>query len=98
MFFEHPACCRMLKKYRINTNGGIVFFHKMEYTFLQTCARYGESIIRKKDCFMRENEPLNQAETEKKPRETDHPWVDLPVEDDSLGESVRYSLDEIRYA
>jgi hypothetical protein len=34
----------------------------------------------------------------KKPRETDHPWVDLPVEDDSLGESVRYSLDEIRYA
>ena len=33
---------------------------------------------------MRENEP--------------HPWVDLPVEDDSLGESVRYSLDEIRYA
>ena len=31
-------------------------------------------------------------------RTTDHPWVDLPVEDDSLGESVRYSLDEIRYA
>lgn len=31
-------------------------------------------------------------------RATDHPWVDLPVEDDSIGESVRYSLDEIRYA
>ncbi|MBR6442612.1 MAG: hypothetical protein IKS46_02895 [Clostridia bacterium] len=47
---------------------------------------------------MRENEPQNKAETETKLRETDHPWVDLPVEDDSLGESVRYSLDEIRYA
>ena len=31
-------------------------------------------------------------------RTTDHPWVDLPVEDDSIGESVRYSLDETRYA
>ena len=31
-------------------------------------------------------------------RTTDQPWVDLPVEDDSIGESVRYSLDEIRYA
>lgn len=31
-------------------------------------------------------------------RTTDHPWVDLPVEDDTIGESVRYSLDEIRYA
>ena len=31
-------------------------------------------------------------------RTTDHPGVDLPVEDDSIGESVRYSLDEIRYA
>ena len=47
---------------------------------------------------MRENEPQNTAEAIKKPRETDHPWVDLPVEDDSLGESVRYSLDVIRYA
>ena len=35
---------------------------------------------------MRENEPQNTAEAIKKPRETDHPWVDLPVEDDSLGE------------
>ena len=47
---------------------------------------------------MRENEPQTVGETIKKTRETDHPWVDLPVEDDSLGESVRYSLDEIRYA
>lgn len=47
---------------------------------------------------MRDNEPQNPAGTEKEPRETDHPWVDLPVENDSLGESVRYSLDEIRYA
>ena len=47
---------------------------------------------------MRENTPQNTEENVNTPRETDHPWVDLPVEDDSLGESVRYSLDEIRYA
>ncbi len=42
----------------------------------------------------------NQRETPavKEPRATDHPWVDLPVEDDTIGESVRYSLDEIRFA
>ncbi len=47
---------------------------------------------------MRENEPQTAPENEARLRETDHPWVDLPVDDDSLGESVRYSLDEIRYA
>ena len=47
---------------------------------------------------MRENTPQDTEENVKTPRETDHPWVDLPVENDSLGESVRYSLDEIRYA
>lgn len=31
-------------------------------------------------------------------RETGHPWVDMPVEDDSLDETLRYTLDEIRYA
>lgn len=32
-------------------------------------------------------------------RESSHPWVDLPVQedDDSIGEAVRYSLDEIRF-
>ena len=47
---------------------------------------------------MLENETQKPAEAAKKTRETDHPWVDLPIDDDSLGESVRYSLDEIRYA
>jgi len=47
---------------------------------------------------MLEKESRTPAEADKKPRETDHPWVDMPVDDDSLGESVRYSLDEIRYA
>lgn len=29
---------------------------------------------------------------------TSHPWVDILPEDDSIGEAVRCSLDEIRYA
>ena len=48
---------------------------------------------------MREEETLKTATDLKEPRESSHPWVDLPVqEDDSIGETVRYSLDEIRYA
>lgn len=31
-------------------------------------------------------------------RETGHPWVDLPADDDTLDETLRYSLDEIRFA
>ena len=29
---------------------------------------------------------------------TDHPWVEMPTDDDSLDETLRYSLDEIRFA
>ncbi len=49
---------------------------------------------------MREEETLKTAAVMSDPQETSHPWVDLPVseEDDSIGEAVRYSLDEIRYA
>jgi hypothetical protein len=47
---------------------------------------------------MREDETQKAAQAADAPRETAHPWVDLPVEDDSIGETVRYSLDEIRYA
>ena len=43
-------------------------------------------------------EKQGEITSAKPERTTDHPWVDLPVEDDSIGESVRYSLDEIRYA
>ena len=28
----------------------------------------------------------------------DHPWIGMPVENDSLDEIVRFSLDEIRTA
>ncbi len=28
----------------------------------------------------------------------DHPWVEMPAEEDSLDETVRYSMDEIRFA
>ena len=48
--------------------------------------------------FMREEETPVTAQAAEEPRETSHPWVDLPVEDDSIGEAVRYSLDEIRFA
>ena len=47
---------------------------------------------------MRDEETPKAAQAAKETRETAHPWVDLPVEDDSIGETVRYSLDEIRYA
>jgi len=49
---------------------------------------------------MREEETPKTAPVMSEPRETSHPWVDLrvPAEDDSIGETVRYSLDEIRYA
>ena len=47
---------------------------------------------------MREEESRTELSGGQETRPTDHPWVDLPLEDDSLGEAVRYSLDEIRYA
>ena len=47
---------------------------------------------------MREEETPKAAQAANETRETAHPWVDLPVDDDSIGETVRYSLDEIRYA
>ena len=47
---------------------------------------------------MREEETQKAVKTAETVRETAHPWVDLPLEDDSIGETVRYSLDEIRYA
>ena len=34
----------------------------------------------------------------KLPLREDHPWLEMPLEEDSLDETVRYSLDEIRYA
>ena len=47
---------------------------------------------------MREEEAPKTEPVMSEPRESAHPWVDLPVEDDSIGETVRYSLDEIRFA
>ena len=47
---------------------------------------------------MREEEKPKAEQAENELHETAHPWVDLPVEDDSIGETVRYSLDEIRFA
>ena len=49
---------------------------------------------------MREEETPKTAPVLSEPRESSHPWVDLPVQadDDSIGEAVRYSLDEIRFA
>ncbi len=47
---------------------------------------------------MRDEERQIQEPAQEKPRRGDHPWVELSAEDDSLGEAVRYSLDEIRYA
>ena len=47
---------------------------------------------------MREDEAPKTEAVLSEPRETAHPWVDLPVDDDSIGETVRYSLDEIRFA
>ncbi len=28
----------------------------------------------------------------------DHPWIEAPIDDDSIDEVVRFSLDEIRIA
>lgn len=47
---------------------------------------------------MREEETPKTLPAAEEPRSSAHPWVDLPVEDDSIGETVRYSLDEIRFA
>ena len=49
---------------------------------------------------MREEETPKTAPLMSEPRESSHPWVDLPVQvdEDSIGEAVRYSLDEIRFA
>ena len=47
---------------------------------------------------MREEEARTNVSDDQEIRPTDHPWVDLPHEEDSLGETVRYSLDAIRYA
>ena len=47
---------------------------------------------------MREEESPKTEPAVQEPRETAHPWVDLATEDDSIGEAVRCSLDEIRYA
>lgn len=48
---------------------------------------------------MHEEETPKTAPVKSESRESSHPWVDLPVQDDdSIGETVRYSLDEIRYA
>ena len=47
---------------------------------------------------MREEETQEAVRAAETFRETAHPWVELPVDDDSIGETVRYSLDEIRYA
>ena len=48
---------------------------------------------------MREEESPKTAPVMSEPRESSHPWVDLPVQDDdTIGATVRYSLDEIRFA
>ena len=49
---------------------------------------------------MRKEETPKTAPVMREPGESSHPWVDLPVQkdDDSIGEAVRYSLDEIRFA
>ncbi len=47
---------------------------------------------------MREEETPKAVKAPNEPRETAHPWLDLTGEDDSIGEPVRCSLDEIRYA
>ncbi len=47
---------------------------------------------------MREEETPKAVQAPNEPRETAHPWLDLTGEDDSIGEPVRCSLDEIRYA
>ena len=61
------------------------------------CAIYGETAPEGKEIGMPEDNKQERPSANLG-RTTDHPWVDLPLEDDSIGESVRYSLDEIRYA
>ena len=49
--------------------------------------------------LMREDETPKTATAVENPQGTDRPWTDLAAEeDDSIGEAVRCSLDEIRYA
>ena len=47
---------------------------------------------------MREEEEQSTKQIQVVPRDSGHPWVDMPVDEDSLDETVRYSLDEIRFA
>ena len=47
---------------------------------------------------MREEETPKAAQAPDEKLNTAHPWLDLTGEDDSIGEPVRCSLDEIRYA
>ena len=56
--------------------------------------------VREAGFDLREEETPKTVQVMREPRETSHPWVDLPVrkDDDSIGEAVRYSLDEIRFA
>ena len=41
---------------------------------------------------MQENEDKQQYDPQ------DHPWIEMPIEEDSLDESLRFTLDEIRIA
>ena len=47
---------------------------------------------------MREDEAPKTVPAAEESRNPDRPWTDLAPEDDSIGEAVRCSLDEIRYA
>jgi hypothetical protein len=47
---------------------------------------------------MREEEEQGTKPVQVTLRDSSHPWVDMPVDDDSLDETLRYSLDEIRFA
>ena len=40
--------------------------------------------------------PEDTATPEYDPK--DHPWIEMPTDDDSLDEALRFSLDEIRIA
>ena len=53
----------------------------------------------KKDTGMREEDEQSKKPALTAVRGTDHPWVEMPAEDgDTLDETLRYSLDEIRFA
>ena len=47
---------------------------------------------------MREEEEQSTKQIQVVPRDSGQPWVNMPVDEDSLDETVRYSLDEIRFA